>query len=187
MCLRIRAAGRSSNHSASRSTGDRPSEELTEDNPRVQEYLRPQWVRELYQEYTVSTIDDLVAAYRVTCAFPRCGFRGPADLAWPLLTPIEREIDPMFVQQVGLAKYEERVLLEARLKGTSRCWRFLYPFYRFSVQSTLPCGHEDAPCRVSTLPCGHLRYPRGHLRYLRVLKPGGRLGGGAVVLIKVCI
>lgn len=104
-------------YSAPQLPSSKPIEQLAESDPRVQRYLGPEWARAKYQEYTISSLDDLLTALRMTSMLPKYAFRGQANSDWSLETPLERGMDPVFVRQLGLGRFEQRVIIEAKRRG----------------------------------------------------------------------
>lgn len=94
-----------------------PQEELEESDPRVQEFLGPQWARAAYQEFVVESAEEFFRiATRINVA-PRMAWRGQPDASWPLTTDLERERDETILKEIGLHVYESRILTVARRRA----------------------------------------------------------------------
>src|SRR3990172_6175388 len=76
-----------------------PQEELDESDPRVQEFLGPEWARARTQEFTVDSVEELTRVFSLINVSPRPGWRGQAVADWPLLTELERDRDKTVVKE----------------------------------------------------------------------------------------
>src|SRR5213083_445011 len=63
-----------------------PQEELEESDPRVQEFLGPQWARAAYQEFVVDSPEEFVRIAARVNVSPRTAWRGQADASWAPVT-----------------------------------------------------------------------------------------------------
>ncbi|SRR6266550_1789334 len=94
-----------------------PQEELEESDPRVQEFLGPQWARAAYQEFVVDSPEEFVRIAARVNVSPRTAWRGQADASWALTTELERDRDETVIREIGLHTYESRILTEARRRA----------------------------------------------------------------------
>lgn len=93
-------------------------EKLEETDPRVQEWIGPEWSRPAYQEYEITSIEDLLVASNM-CSFstPQWGFRGQPNYGRELEHALERNVNSEQRKEFGLSKYERRVLVEAQRRA----------------------------------------------------------------------
>ncbi|MDG2991818.1 FRG domain-containing protein [Candidatus Synechococcus calcipolaris G9] len=90
---------------------------LSEDDPRVQEYLGPEWARAKFQAWKINSLDDLIAIFPYLRNNPKYGFRGQSNYNWSLATVLERNKNKIFQQYGFLHEYEHRVLIEAQRRS----------------------------------------------------------------------
>lgn len=92
--------------------------ELPDSDPLVQDWLGPEWSRQPFQEYVISSIEDLL---NVSNAFsfwqPYWGFRGQSNYAHELENALERNTIADLRSQFGLAMFERRILIEAKRRA----------------------------------------------------------------------
>lgn len=97
---------------------NKPQEQLPDDDPRVREFIGPEWARAKYQEFDVEVVEDLVRVVHALGSFvPAFAFRGQADFDWPLESRLEREQAVFVREYVGLEIFERRILREAKRRA----------------------------------------------------------------------
>lgn len=123
-----------------------PQDELEESDPRVQNFLGPQWARAIYQEFIVESPEELVRIAMRINVTPRMAWRGQPDASWPLTTGIERDRDETILKEIGLHTYESRILTEARRRAHHHYTDYPQPDDLLGWLAFL--RHEGVPTRL---------------------------------------
>ncbi|TGL55274.1 FRG domain-containing protein [Leptospira wolffii] len=127
-------------------TDNRIIEELPDDDPRVLEYSGPEWIKEKYLTFSLTSFEDLLFVYEyIACITPGYFYRGESNADWTISSPIEREIDD-FTRSAGIHKFESRIIEEARRRA--HLYLENVPDYEDVTSWLSLLRHNGAPTRL---------------------------------------